>query len=88
MTQGGQDIEPFALLVDIFQRPPVFGEYTAEEYLDDLGRVIYPGAGSNCEADVHVVASLRDANPGLGETGPRVGQRTLTDPAPAPRVLP
>jgi len=35
MTQGAQDIEPFALLVDIFQRPPVFGEYTVDRLWQD-----------------------------------------------------
>jgi SAM-dependent methyltransferase len=35
MTQGAQDIEPFVLLVDIFQRPTVFGEYTVDRLWQD-----------------------------------------------------
>ena len=35
MTQDAQDIDPFTFLADVFERPPVFGEYTTDRLWQD-----------------------------------------------------
>jgi hypothetical protein len=36
MTRSAESVEPFDLLVDVYERPPVFGAYTVDRLWPDL----------------------------------------------------